>query len=363
MAKDLPFASITKAGPGFFKTDIDGNSRLVRQLFSVAGVIDSYGDRIHLGAFKKTLKERFDRVQVLWQHNLFDPPIGVLVNAKEIGKDELPPELKKAYPEATGALEGEVEYLETPRGEEVLQGIRKRALKENSIGLDAVKVEFTDEPQGKVSFKIRELLEVRLWDVSPVNWGANPATMNVKGAVPFKSTGADKSTPWTKPALADFGTGLWDDLDDGEKKRIAAHFGWAGGMPPESFGECKLPHHTPTRNGIGPANWSGVKAAMLKLMQAATDVQDLESVYTHLAKHYRDDFGEEPPDFKLVELAYSVRAAVVLGPENLYGCFDALESLNAALKRAEPQVLGYLPDVQALTLSMERIRLLKQRIG
>jgi hypothetical protein len=102
---------------------------------------------------------------------------------------------------------------------------------------------------------------------------------------------------------------------------------------------------------------------MGRLVQAVTEVNDKEAVYSHLSKHYKQDFGEEPPDFKLIELAYSVRAAVSLGPENLYGCFDALEQLNIALRRAEPQVLGYLPDIHALTLGVERIKLLKQRLG
>ena len=70
-------------------------------------------------------------------------------------------------------------YLETPRGDEVLEGIRAGAISENSIGYDAVKFDYEQMPDSKWD-TIRNLKEVRLWDVSPVLWGLNPSTANIK---------------------------------------------------------------------------------------------------------------------------------------------------------------------------------------
>jgi HK97 family phage prohead protease len=150
--------------------------RVVKQIFAVMGNPDEGGDIIHTGAFVKTLAERLDDVQVLWQHDGGAPPIGVPIMLKEIGRTELPRELLAKYPQATGALFGAVEYLDSPRGNEVLTGIQKKAIKKNSIGFRAIKADF--ETVGEET--IRHLREVQLFDVSPVNWSMNPATMNLK---------------------------------------------------------------------------------------------------------------------------------------------------------------------------------------
>ena len=156
---------------------IDG--RTVKSLFAVMGQVDDGGDRIHPSAFKKTLSERQSRVQVLWQHDASQPPVGKPLLIKEVAGNELPAEYKTNYPAATGALYGEVEYLDTPRGNEILAGIRASAIKENSIGYDTIRFDYATE--GEV--KVRNLREVRLWDISPVNWGMQPAAINLKAAV------------------------------------------------------------------------------------------------------------------------------------------------------------------------------------
>jgi HK97 family phage prohead protease len=156
------------------------DERVVKSIFSVMGNIDDGNDRIYLRAFAKTLRERADRVKVLWQHDSWTPPIAVPQVLKEIKLEDLPADLVKRYPDATGALYGEVKYLETPRGDEVLQGIKSGAITENSIGYDPVRFDF-EEVEGRGM--VRNLHEVRLWDISPVNWGMNAATMNMKGAL------------------------------------------------------------------------------------------------------------------------------------------------------------------------------------
>jgi HK97 family phage prohead protease len=152
-----------------------GEDRVVKSLFAVMGHVDSVQDRILNGAFAKTLAERMDRVKVLWQHDAAAPPVGVALGLYEIGAAEMPDAVRARWPDATGALLGEVKYLDTPRGNEILQGIREGAISENSIGFDPI--------PGKVLFDadgVRNIAEVRLWDISPVNWGAQEAAVNVK---------------------------------------------------------------------------------------------------------------------------------------------------------------------------------------
>ena len=163
-----------------FPLSVQGiEGRTVKSLFAVMGHIDDGNDRILPAAFKKTLSERMNRVQVLWQHDATQPPVGTPKLIKEVAANELPGEYKAQFPAATGALYGEIDYLDTPRGNEILTGIRAGAIKENSIGYDTIQADYATEGERKV----RNIREVRLWDVSPVNWGMQPAAINLKEAV------------------------------------------------------------------------------------------------------------------------------------------------------------------------------------
>lgn len=162
------------------KDSIDG--RAVTGITSVFGNLDDGNDIIHRGAFKKTIKENKNRVKHLWQHDSFMPPIAAIKQMREVGRAELPEQIQDAYPDAKGGLQVTREYLTTPRGEEVLEGIRAGAITEMSIGFSTVKVDF-DEDEGK---SIRNIREVRLFDTSDVNWGMNSATVAAKSALGFK---------------------------------------------------------------------------------------------------------------------------------------------------------------------------------
>jgi len=157
------------------------DEREVVALNAVLGNVDDGADVIWPGAFAKTLAERFHRVRVLWQHDASQPPIGAPAWAKEVTREELPEEVRGAFPEALGGLVSKIAYLDTPRGSEVLAGIKAGAIVENSIGYDAVKFDFEERDEGQV----RNLRELALWDLSPVNWGMNPGavTMDFKTAV------------------------------------------------------------------------------------------------------------------------------------------------------------------------------------
>ncbi len=324
--------------------------RTVVGIAAVMGNIDTGSDRLFNGAFTKTLQERSSRVQYLWQHDASQPPIAVIQSIKEVGTADLPQTTLREFPDATGGLQVTREYLTTPRGDEVLRGIVSGAIKEMSFGYDPVKFdpEEVQTPDGKRL--IRNLREVRLWDISDVNWGMNPATTASKAAVPFKDTGtADETAVWSAPGLGDFTNGTFEDLSNAEKRRIADHFAWTANMPTETFGDLKLPHHRAARNGVGPAVWRGVAAAMGALLGARGGVaipdNERRGVYDHLVRHYAQ-FDKEPPEYKVVQFAYlantfecdgELKVGRVLSANNLSRLKEALEILRDILSVAEPQ--------------------------
>ncbi|NBS93545.1 MAG: hypothetical protein EBT27_07440 [Betaproteobacteria bacterium] len=165
-----------KAG---FLTPSSINGRTVTGIFSVFGNMDSYADVIHSGAFSKTLSERAGRVLHLWQHDMDAPPIALIDSLREVPRQALPAETLMRAPTATGGAEVTRTYLDTPRANEVLTAIQSGAPLEMSFAFDAVRFDFeenADSPLGVV----RNLRELKLYETSDVNWGANSATIAAK---------------------------------------------------------------------------------------------------------------------------------------------------------------------------------------
>jgi len=154
--------------------------RVVTGFSSIFGNVDDGGDVIEPGAYRKTLAERGGRLRWLWQHDAGQPPIARIVEIREAERDELPAELLSQFPEASGGLLVRREYLDTPRGNEVLAGLRAGAIGEMSIGYDAIQAEFPQGLQVAGRPVRRRLKEIRLWECSDVLWGMNAATTNLK---------------------------------------------------------------------------------------------------------------------------------------------------------------------------------------
>lgn len=152
--------------------------RVVTGFAAILGNIDDGNDITHPGAFTKTLKESAHRVRHLWQHDTSMPPTAVIRDIKEIARADLPHDLVLKYPDAKGALLNTREYLDTPRGNEVLYGIKATAIAEQSFGYEIVKKDISR--MGEKS--IRNLREVKLFETSDVQWGMNPATRAAKSA-------------------------------------------------------------------------------------------------------------------------------------------------------------------------------------
>lgn len=169
-----------KALPSFVKA-IDG--RTVTGIASVFGNIDSYGDIVFKGAFKKTIEENGSRVKHLWMHDVWMPPTAKIIELSEVGRGELPDVVKEKFPQAKGGLQVVREYLDTPRGNEILAGIQAGAINEMSFGYDALKWDIEELKEGEQRYIVRNLREVRLWDTSDVTFGANEATVASKSAI------------------------------------------------------------------------------------------------------------------------------------------------------------------------------------
>jgi len=111
---------------------------------------DSYNDIVDKGAFLKTIKEGKRRIKHLWNHNVMEP----------IGKP-----LEMSEDETGLSFVGKLS-LGVQRAREVLSLMKDGVITEMSIGYDVIKEYHKDG--------IRHLAEVRLYDISPVTFAANP---------------------------------------------------------------------------------------------------------------------------------------------------------------------------------------------
>ena len=161
------------------------NDMTVDGIFSVAGVLDSYGDIVEPGAFTKTFAERGDKTLHLWQHDFWSPPPAVIENLEEVGRADLPAIIRAEFPEATGGALVSRTYIESERAQEVLAAIKAGSPLEMSFGYDTIRYEVRMDEEDEEAAAIRHLIELRLWETSDVLWGANSATVANKRLPPI----------------------------------------------------------------------------------------------------------------------------------------------------------------------------------
>ena len=127
---------------------------------SIFGVVDSYGDIVIRGAFKKSLQDQ-KQFPLLWSHNIMEP-IGVL-----IGRED-----KRGL-----HIDGQLN-LDVQRAREVRSLMKQGAVEGLSIGYQTLKEGRDEETEARL------LKEVKLWEVSPVVFQACPEAFveSVKGA-------------------------------------------------------------------------------------------------------------------------------------------------------------------------------------
>ncbi len=145
-----------KATPVEFKAE--GDEGIFEGHFAVFGNVDDGGDIAMPGMFEKTLAENKHRVKVFYQHDwskLIAPPPNTLVEDR-----------KGLF--AKGKL-----VLDSFWGNESWVLMKAGALTEGSFGFRTITDEINREDDGK---RIRKLLEVKLFEISPVPLGMNPLT-------------------------------------------------------------------------------------------------------------------------------------------------------------------------------------------
>lgn len=118
---------------------------------AIFGNVDDGGDVIERGAFSRTIKEDFDRIKILSQHNDCELPIGKPLELREDDKGLF--------------IRGKIS--DTQKGRDIQTLLKDGVLNELSIGYDAITFDF-DSEKG-----IRHLKEIRLWEVSIVTWAMN----------------------------------------------------------------------------------------------------------------------------------------------------------------------------------------------
>lgn len=288
---------------------IDG--REVTGLASIFGNVDSGMDRVWPGAFTKSIQERGDRVKHLWQHDSFSPPIATVLELREVGREELPDKITSQYPEASGGLLVKRSYLDTPRGNEILAGLKSDppAITEMSFAYDIIKADFSTEAEET----IRELKELRLWETSDVIWGMNEATVASK-AIPYLETGILHNDSWDQPTLASFTDKAWEDLDQAEIEFISSHFAYSKTVPAQSFEDLQYPHHRPAKRGLPKVSHVGLDLAFNQLITATLPDKEREAVFNHLSKHYSEYGEEDPRSYQLIKVASSIQEALSQAP-------------------------------------------------
>jgi len=163
-----------KTSPAFV-TKTDEMQGIVETVFAVFGNRDKGDDIIHPGAFAKTFAERGHKVKVLDHHNrtsILDV-LGKPLSFRELSRDELPTDLLKEVPEAIGGAWAQVQFnMKTQAGHDVFQHIRAGDIDEWSFGYDALDKDYSEVDK----VQVRNLRTIKLYELSPVIWGMNPAT-------------------------------------------------------------------------------------------------------------------------------------------------------------------------------------------
>lgn len=183
-----------------FVTKMDEDKGIVEHVIAVMGNVDLGRDVIHPGAFTKTISERGGKIRVLDNHRTDSclSAVGRPLSLQEISQAQLPLEVKAKYPDATGALMAETQFLmDTPEGAGIFKRIKDKAISEWSFGYDALDTDFSDrEIEGKQT-NIRNIRTVKLYEYSPVLFGMNPATttLSAKSAEGTENAEGTESKP------------------------------------------------------------------------------------------------------------------------------------------------------------------------
>jgi len=352
-------------------TKVDNEQGIVEHTVAVMGNVDFGNDRIHQGAFTKTITERMGKIRVLDTHNSGSvrDVIGKPLALWEVGKEQLPADVLAHYPDATGALMARTQFLmDTPEGKGAFVRIRDGAVGEYSIGYDPILADYTDETIGGKEQTIRNLKEIRLWEYSPVAFAMNPATSTLsakqeqpryvgsedeKGASGSTSLPiADRDRAWDSTAAV-AGIRRATGSEDAPSERYRQGFFWYDSGAADQFGSYKLPFAAEV-DGRLTAIPRGIfaTAAVLQGSRGGVDIpeDDRDAVRSRVARYYArmreqfDDSSIVPPWEKAEEPELEAKVGRTFSAANIRRIQGAIDGVQQALSDLEQMLSGAMPD-------------------
>ncbi len=302
----------------------EGPEGTVTAVFSTFGVVDKDMDIVEPSAFTPG-----QQVPMTWSHNWAMP----------VGRGVILLEQDRAL------FSGHF-FMDTQAGQEAYKTVKAMSDLQNwSWGFNVLDAAY----ETRDGVPVRVIKKAQVWEVSPVLVGAGEDTATLaiktgspgesKAVIPFKATEkAPEGEAWNAPTLADFSDKTWADLTDAERRKIAQHYLWSANMPPETFGDLKLPHHRPSDMAVV---WKGVANCVARLNQADVPDADMPAMRAHLQGHYRQFERDIPDTLKEADLTdadhkgqpYSDHAQQVLAAcQGFVGRSKALAALRSQSK-------------------------------
>ena len=146
------------------ETKAEGDTGVIEAIVSVFNNVDIYGDRVKFGFFDESLRNKMPKG--VWAHD-WKTPVAKTLEARELmpGDALLPEKLKDL-----GGLYIKGQFnMNTQRGRETYSDIKEGIIDEFSIGYSVTEEGYS--PDGA-----RELVKGKLYEWSPVLFGANSET-------------------------------------------------------------------------------------------------------------------------------------------------------------------------------------------
>lgn len=246
----------TKRLPTFIKEIIEEKG-IVEHFVAIMGNLDAGRDVIEMGAFRKSLAERKNRIRVLDQHQTDSVMrvIGKPLELREVGVEELTEEVLEYAPDAVGGLLATTQYaISTDNGRNAYELVKGGFVDESSIGYDPVQVYHKEVVIDGKKVQTRRLTELRLWEYSNVIFGMNPATAVVsakedqgegeqKAVTPYQNLDlAARNRAWDSDAaegrVREWAGGA-DDMDWAKYRQASL---WYDAEEQDQFGSYKLPY-------------------------------------------------------------------------------------------------------------------------
>jgi len=153
----------------------DSGGGFIEGYASVFGNLDHGRDIVEKGAFRKTLKERMPKGQVLLfdSHRIYDGTSAVIGKVEEAKEDD-------------HGLWFKARFSAVQLAQDIRTKVQEGILDALSFGFDVVKYSI-DENE-----KVRSLKELKLYEISVVPWGMNPKAL----IAAVKGLNTEEETPW-----------------------------------------------------------------------------------------------------------------------------------------------------------------------